>query len=333
MNLKPFLFSSILFTGCTALINYKEHFIQFCQQYGCEHLHHNGPEHIYRFGIFRQNLDRIFQHNSQPHTNYQLEMNAFGLLTEDEFRDHVSRYSNETRSSICDNMPELSLDNLPATKDWRQLGAVTQVKDQGKCGSCWSFSTVVGLEGWEKIHGSGTLVSLSEQQLVDCNTKVNQGCDGGLMEYAYKYVQQNQGLYNENDYPYVGTDNKCKPASSLSKKYADIHGCYAVEANNELALQGAIANFGPISVAIEADQFSFQFYKQGVYDDIKCGTNLNHGVAVVGYGIDDQSQLPYWIVKNSWGTNWGENGYIRLLRNTADTTGMCGVAMEPVFPY
>jgi cathepsin L len=209
------------------------------------------------------------------------------------------------------------------------------VKDQGKCGSCWAFSTTGALEGIYKITNK-KLVSFSEQELVDCAGHLygNNGCDGGLMAYGFNYIIKN-GLETETNYPYVSGKteiaNKCTKNNSLTEPQTNISSCINVEPN-ELDLLKAVS-MQPVSVAIEADSKVFQLYKSGILTDIKCGTNLDHGVLVVGYGHDSELNLDYWKIKNSWGTEWGENGYIRILRTTSNTSvGLCGVAMSGTYP-
>jgi len=211
-------------------------------------------------------------------------------------------------------------------------GAVTGVKDQGQCGSCWSFSTTGALEGAYEIK-YGTLNSYSEQNLVDRDNKQNggkdSGCNGGLMDYAFSWTQKNGGICTEAAYPYTsgttktaGTcqQSKCtKDPKVAPKSFTD------VAKNSDSALMSAIAK-QPVSIAIEADQQAFQLYKSGVFT-AACGTNLDHGVLAVGYGT--QSGQDYYKVKNSWGTSWGMNGYILLARGVSQTQGQCGILSGP----
>merc|ERR1711934_610845 len=205
----------------------------------------------------------------------------------------------------------------PASIDWSTKGAVTPVKDQGQCGSCWAFSSTGGLEGQWEI-ATGNLQSLSEQQLVDCS-KQNSGCNGGLMDYAFQFYESTS-VATEQSYAYTGRDGTCKSSYTEAIPEGGVTGFKDI--SNEADLLDAVANTGPISVAIEADQMSFQMYSGGVLTG-SCGTNLDHGVLAVGYGSD--SGTDYWKVKNSWGASWGMDGYILIQRGV----NKCGIADGP----
>merc|ERR1711915_110710 len=228
---------------------------------------------------------------------------------------------------------------LPASIDWRTKGAVTPIKDQGQCGSCWAFSAIASAEGAHAIK-DGKLVSFSEQQLVDCafphtfpdgQTYENGGCNGGSMDLAFMDIMEEGGLETEKEYPYVekaygNITEKCQfKKKEYSAKFSSL-----VDINNgtELALKIAVATVGPISVGIDASQPSFHSYAGGIYYDEFCNMQQpDHGVAVVGYGSDGPGK-DYWLVKNSWGTDWGEKGYIKMARNRDND---CGIAYIPSY--
>ncbi|MED6118511.1 hypothetical protein PIB30_003257 [Stylosanthes scabra] len=286
-----------------------------------------------RFEIFKDNLRFIDQHNSIVNRTFNLGLNRFADLTNEEYRakylgtrmDRNRRMMKATTRS--DRYAPRVGDKLPESVDWRKEGAVVGVKDQGGCGSCWAFSTIAAVEGINKIV-TGDLISLSEQELVDCDTSYNEGCNGGLMDYAFEFIINNGGIDSEEDYPYTGYDGRCDQ-NRKNAKVVSIDSYEDVPAYDELALQKAVAN-QPVAVAIEGGGREFQLYVNGVFTG-KCGTALDHGVAAVGYGSEGGHD--YWIVRNSWGADWGEDGYIRMERNLGNSrSGKCGIAIEPSYP-
>lgn len=311
-------------------------FQQWQTLYSKEYL--SATERDYRESMYDRNIRKIARHNAKG-LSWKMAVNQFADMPKKEFAAKYlsSGYNNAThlRKKNYDwtllqkngsNASNASV--IPTSVDWSTKGAVTPVKNQGQCGSCWSFSATGALEGaW--FVSRKVLANLSEQQLVDCSTKQgNQGCNGGLMDYAFQYVIDNKGLTTEAAYPYKATGpNACKtglPLVVTAKGFTD------VPTNSQIALMTAVAK-QPVSVAIEADQDSFQFYSSGVLTK-PCGTNLDHGVLLVGYGT--QSGLDYYKVKNSWGTTWGQNGYILLGRGQSynGNSGQCGIQMDPSFP-
>jgi len=281
-----------------------------------------------RFAIFKANLARVSAHNAQ-NLGWTMAMNEFGALTPQEFAfGRIGGYiPRKLRGSSNTQTVGASNVALPDSVDWTTQGAVTAVKNQGQCGSCWSFSTTGSVEGINEINGNG-LISLSEQQLVDCSGAYgNQGCNGGLMDNAFQYIIANGGLCTEAAYPYTAMDGTCKTSCT---KTVTIAGYKDVTPSNDAAFATAIAQ-QPVSIAIEADQSSFQFYSGGVLT-AACGTALDHGVLAVGYGTSAGTQ--YFKVKNSWGASWGMSGYILLARGASYNggSGQCGIYLDPSYP-
>jgi len=293
----------------------------------------NGDRFVTMLQNFANNDDLIETHNKQNST-YTLGHNQFSHMTVEEWREYVKLGLNKKMSTSAPANVHAAPANLmavPASVDWTTAGAVTGVKDQGQCGSCWSFSTTGALEGAYEIKYKN-LISFSEQNFVDCDTKENGGtdlgCHGGLMDSAFDWAKSWGGVCTESAYPYTsgttkerGTCNtKCtKNANVAPKSYTD------VQVNSDSAMMSALAQ-QPVSVAIEADQSAFQLYKSGVFT-AACGTNLDHGVLAVGYGTLDGQD--YYKVKNSWGTSWGMDGNILLARGVSQKQGQCGILSGP----
>ncbi|KAL1193219.1 Germination-specific cysteine protease 1 [Cardamine amara subsp. amara] len=313
-------------------------YLQWSAEHGKTNNNNNNGiinEHEKRFNIFKDNLRFIDLHNeNNKNATYKLGLTKFTDLTNDEYRSLYlgARTEPVRRNAKANNVNKkytaaVNVGELPATVDWRQKGAVNPIKDQGSCGSCWAFSTAASVEGINKIV-TGELISLSEQELVDCDTSYNQGCNGGLMDYAFQFIIKNGGLNTEQDYPYRGSDGKCNSIQKNSK-VVSIDGYADVPTNDETALKKAIS-YQPVSVAIEAGGRVFQHYQSGIFTG-KCGTDLDHAVVAVGYG--SENGVDYWIVRNSWGPRWGEEGYIRMERNlAASKSGKCGIAVEASYP-
>ncbi|GMR35909.1 hypothetical protein PMAYCL1PPCAC_06104, partial [Pristionchus mayeri] len=236
-------------------------------------------------------------------------------------------FSHVNTLPVVSPTPELIPKNIPDSFDWRDKGAIGDVKDQGyTCGSCWAFTAVGALETHTKIKHGGNLVQLSEQNLIDCNTQSNGGCRGGWTPNAYVFVKSNNGIDTEPSYPYTGTDDRC--AFSADKVGGHSTGFVQIPAGNEEAMKVAVATIGPLSVSIDASSRAFSSYASGIYDDSSCdSTKHNHAVLIVGYG-SDAMQGDYWIVKNSWGSSWGEGGYVNIARGK----NQCGIANYPSYP-
>jgi len=281
-------------------------------------------EHDKRFAIFQDN-DKFIRHHKS--NSFTVGHNEFSDLTSQEFRARFNGL-NITAATTRKVSPRLTLKKaIPTTWDWRVKGAVTGVKNQGQCGSCWSFSATGSMEGaW--FLKKAILVSLSEQNLVDCSTaQGNEGCNGGLMDSAFQYVIANNGIDSEASYPYTATGpNTCE--YTVANKVATISNYKDIPTGSESDLLVAVYQ-QPTSVAIDASQQSFQFYSGGVYNEPLCSsTNLDHGVLAIGFGVY-QGTTDYWLVKNSWGTSWGLSGYIMMSRNL---NNQCGIATAASYP-
>ena len=288
---------------------YMKYVTEFGKSYGTR------AEFEYRMEQFKNSLAKMALHNSDNSHGSTVGLNQFADWTDAEYKKLLG-YKGKKLSATPAELLDTS--NLEDSLDWRQKGAVTAVKNQGQCGSCWAFSTTGAVEG-SMFLAYGNLQSYSEQQLVDCSRQ-NNGCNGGLMDYAFQYIETSP-LEQESDYPYTARDGTCKYVSSKGvgkvKAFKDVS-----QDKSGSQLKAAIAK-GPVSVAIEADQFVFQGYTGGVITS-GCGSSLDHGVLAVGYGVEGSQE--YILVKNSWGASWGDQGYVKIAPN------QCGITLAASYP-
>ncbi|XP_050218737.1 senescence-specific cysteine protease SAG39-like [Mercurialis annua] len=302
---------------------------QWLAEYGKSYK--NGEEKLKRFKIFKNNVEFIEKFNTGGEESYKLGINQFADLTNEEFRASWTTYKRSSPGSLSMAVTPFKYENVtypPSAIDWTEKHAVTSIKDQGTCGSCWAFSAVGATEGLRKIT-KNDLTSLSVQELVDCDTNgADKGCKGGSMEDAFKFIINNRGITSDIKYPYKGVGQKCDP-KKVTSRIATITGYQKVPANSEKDLMKAVAN-QPVAVAIDAGSTTFQFYSTGVYRGA-CGTNVNHGVLAVGYG-QTNTATKYWLVKNSWGKKWGEKGFVRMEKNVQSKEGLCGIATDCSYP-
>nr|QOV03076.1 cathepsin L5 [Dysdercus peruvianus] len=325
----------VLLTTCVGLIgavpSLTEEWASFKAVHGKRYT--DSKEEYFRLGVYLSNKQLIDEHNQKyanGQVSFTLKMNHFG----DQLPEEVSAQLNGLNKTglLTNRKPNyhflsLKKNNLPKSVDWRTKGAVTPVKNQGRCGACWAFSTTGSLEG-QIYKKTGKLVSLSEQNLIDCSgyRYGNQGCNGGLMDGGFDYIKQNKGIDSESSYPYEGVDRRCR--YKKSNVAGTVSGYVDIPEDDEEALKEAVATVGPVSVGINAGLHSFTFYNSGVYDDNQCSADLDHGVLVVGYGEENGKQ--YWLVKNSWSAQWGESGYVRIARNQDNLCGIAKIASYPL---
>ena len=362
-----FSFSLLSLIAATAMLTTNanaslyDDFSLFRHQFGKTYVE-NSAEYYNRLSVFRENTQYMWEHNTNAtmvkESGITLGINAFADWTAQEFREsrlgfQLTNMGNLLGLPGSNSCQEFTGDvTTLLSVDWRDLGAVTSVKDQGQCGSCWAFSAAGAMEGaWATAQlkagnpiSENELMDISEQQLVDCAglRYGNMGCNGGMMDGAFQYAMDNSNtMCTETQYPYTASsDNSCSANSCVGSytepERAPLWGpeitfteCWDVTPNNQQALKAAVAK-QPVSVAIEADTRYFQMYAGGVLTSTSCGTNLDHGVLVVGYGQEGDED--YWLVKNSWGDAWGEDGYIKIGRSDkTDDAGICGIAMTPSF--
>jgi len=289
-------------------------------------------EEAKRHAIWYNNTQLIKAHNIEFHegkTTFRLGPNSHMDMTAREFAAHFNGFKKHSKVEDFSQESNVDIKDLPAEVDWVNKGYVTPIKNQQQCGSCWAFSATGSMEG-AHFKKTGKLVSLSEQNLVDCSdAEGNMGCDGGLMDQAFNYTVINKGIDTEASYPYKAIDQKCM--FNATNVGTTISSWTDIPTGSEPDLQKAIATVGPISVGIDASQYTFQLYKSGIYYDPNCSSQfLDHGVLAVGYGSKKTGQYKdYYLVKNSWGKDWGMEGYIEMSRNRDNN---CGIATQSSYP-
>uniref|UniRef100_A0ACD5WY55 Uncharacterized protein n=1 Tax=Avena sativa TaxID=4498 RepID=A0ACD5WY55_AVESA len=300
----------------------------------------DSAEKARRFQVFKSNAHLIDSYNAAAGPGGKsrpgLTTNNFADLTEAEFNNIYIRRRPRPRPPpivvgtgfMYGNM---GLSDVPASIDWREKGAVTTIKNQGSCGCCWAFSAAVAVEGIHQIR-TQKLVSLSVQQLVDCSTgENNRGCNLGDMDEAFRYIVHSGGITTDKAYGYEAQQGTCR--SSGKKAAAKIRNFQYVLPGNETALLLAVAH-QPVSIALDGSNTAFRFFAgAGIFgaDGQQCTTDLNHAVTAVGYGTDENG-TKYWLIKNSWGSDWGDNGYVKIARDVASNGGLCGLAMQASYP-
>ncbi|XP_057465261.1 senescence-specific cysteine protease SAG39-like [Actinidia eriantha] len=298
---------------------------QWMARYG--RVYQDATEKEKRYKIFEANVEYIDSFNNAGNQSYKLGVNEFADLTNEEFRasHNTNKSFSKKKSSPATSFRYRNFTAVPQSIDWRKKGAVTPIRDE-LCGA-WTFSAVDTVEGLTKIK-TGTLYTLSVQEIVDCNSGGYRGCTGGFTYEAFEFIKQH-GLTSKANYP-SKTENSTCDIKKEAQPVAKITGYEDVPANSEEALLKTLAN-QPVAVTVDASGASFQFYSSGVFT-ADCGTNLDHSVTAIGYGTSDDNGLKYWLIKNAWGTSWGEEGYMRMQRDIKAKGGKCGIAMEASYP-
>eukprot|EP00816_Leptocylindrus_hargravesii_P003927 CAMPEP_0196825322 /NCGR_PEP_ID=MMETSP1362-20130617/92978_1 /TAXON_ID=163516 /ORGANISM="Leptocylindrus danicus, Strain CCMP1856" /LENGTH=365 /DNA_ID=CAMNT_0042205715 /DNA_START=515 /DNA_END=1612 /DNA_ORIENTATION=- len=324
-------------------------------------------EKEHRRSIFMKNNEKIQAHNSEGISSYKMGHNFFSDMTVEEFLEYNSldqplphreqqpgeerldkrgnafsasednavvkeRHRGLRRASVTNTEAGNSVTELPASVDWVEAGAVTPIKDQKQCGSCWGFAAIAAVESANILTGTGEVIDASEQELVDCS-ELNSGCMGGWYDWAWIYMIRTGGVASEEAYPYTASDETCKAADEGVSNIpgSQISSYVLVENYSTSALMEALT-LKPVAVAIDASA-SFQLYQSGVYDGSDCSTTANHAVLAVGYGITEEGE-EYWLIKNSWGESFGEDGYVKFARDSTEehSAGKCGILVWPMYP-
>jgi len=325
-QMKTFAFAAIA-AAANALSDIEFEYLQHIAKFGRQH--HNVEEYALRLSNFVKTHNFIQEHNASNSTHVAGH-NQFSDWHRAEYVSMLG-YKADATVPVKKNLHIFDESANDSYINWVDAGAVTPVKDQGQCGSCWSFSSTGSIEGAHFV-ATGELLSFSEQQLVECSHGLlgNHGCNGGLQTYAYQYYESHFAEL-ESVYPYTSGNGKADYSNcsydSKSKTAVEVSGFKNVTPSNPTQMKSALTT-SPLAVAIEADKMVFQTYQSGVLSSSKCGTNLDHAVLVVGDGMEDGQE--YWLVKNSWNTTWGDQGYIKLAKDSS--SGTCGVQLDPQLP-
>lgn len=332
---KVFLLSALFVSVCvgTETPHMKNYAMLFKTWMNSHNFNFTAGEYLQRLENFVMNDKFIEDINSQK-LSYALGHNQFSHMTSDEFANSmlcsgiVNQKSYLRGDNKIHNYSEFDLSELPSKVDWRDQNVVSNIQDQGQCGSCYSFSTVSTMESAYAIKYN-ILQKFSEQEVVDCSSPFNAGCDGGSIDGTFRWTKNNGGLCTETEYPYESgntqTAGKCRTSCKSYPNSAPVSWT-DVKENDKKSFLTAVAK-QPISIAIEADTRVFQMYSSGIFDNDKCGTNLDHAVVIVGYDTEEN----YYILRNSWSSSWGENGYMRIAM-MPDGNGLCGMYMTPSYP-
>ena len=321
--MKSFAFAAVIGAASaidTTTFGYLNYLAKFNKSY------ENQEEFEMRVNRYVQ-VDAFIQEHNETNASYTVGHNQFSDWTAAEYKNLLGYKKDNLKQPKTPKKYDTSMN--ASSVNWVEAGAVTPVKDQGQCGSCWAFSTTGSLEGAHFV-ATGELLSFSEQQLVDCAflSYGNLACNGGLQEYAYNYYEDDHKAELESVYPYFSGTTRSKgdcQYDASSTTAVTVSNYDAVTPDSVSDMKAAL-NEQPLAVSIEADALCFQFYTSGVMDNTNCGTNLDHAVLAVGWGVEGTQE--YWIVKNSWNTTWGDEGYIKLA--IVDGAGICGVQMEPL---
>jgi len=327
--------SLLLLAACLSLVlatDLDRQFGEFRARFGKKY--ESAAEHQYRLGVFSDNVKKINNHNRLRSNTYRMAVNEFADLTEEEFKDtFLGGYKRLPQSGAPQEEKENRVIDLPESVDWREAGVVTDPKNQGSCGSCWAFATVEMIESYAALNNV-SLMELSTQEVTTCTPNPlhcggTGGCRGSIPQLGYNYVQL-FGLTTEKEYPYwsgiTGMTGNCKYDVERRTPVVGITGYNTLPSNDMDAVLNHLATVGPLAIAGDATRW--QFYGSGVFSgcDYDSNISLNHAIMLVGYGTDIHNG-DYWLVRNSWGRNWGEHGYMRLARESSLT---CGVNSTPM---